>query len=518
MKVCIVGGGIAGLSTARALLRLGTARGVNFDVTVLERSQTFFPKAGAGFVLGLNGMAVLRDLGLLTEARAVSQPLKSLCHVLPNSKTLGTTSWGEHFSNKYGLEPRGVLRGDLVDVLSKSLPPGTVQHGKGVRRVRDGVLEARVETDDGKEEGFDVVIGCDGIRSIVRRALYPDGTKPHFTELEYWCGVSSLSALSGEGCEFGSAPFPPPSLPQLKLAREGILEVMTPGQQAMMFGAGSREHPVVVWQVVRPGEEKKTGWNDDPGEVREFLGSIGVDSTSSPSSLPPSPSASASSQPAASRKSEGAAWPDELRFVASRSARYFHLGVFALNLKHCPNKGHQHSHNEEEDRGEPWGKGRLVLCGDSAHALPPTASQGANMAMESAYVLAKKLSEYAQKENHRRKEPVHPSATSATTTSASSSSSSPPSSPSSSSSTPSRAVYEEGLDLTSVFAEYETSRVERLAGIRSLSEVNKTWYLSQGFILDPLKRYYAQWLHRREPRGFILQYEREFVSGCPAPI
>jgi 2-polyprenyl-6-methoxyphenol hydroxylase-like FAD-dependent oxidoreductase len=39
----------------------------------------------------------------------------------------------------------------------------------------------------------------------------------------------------------------------------------------------------------------------------------------------------------------------------------------------------------------PWNRGRVVLIGDAAHAVPPTLAQGAAMALEDAAVLAELL-------------------------------------------------------------------------------------------------------------------------------
>jgi 2-polyprenyl-6-methoxyphenol hydroxylase-like FAD-dependent oxidoreductase len=39
----------------------------------------------------------------------------------------------------------------------------------------------------------------------------------------------------------------------------------------------------------------------------------------------------------------------------------------------------------------PWNRGRIVLIGDAAHAVPPTLAQGAAMALEDAIVLAELL-------------------------------------------------------------------------------------------------------------------------------
>ena len=40
----------------------------------------------------------------------------------------------------------------------------------------------------------------------------------------------------------------------------------------------------------------------------------------------------------------------------------------------------------------PWNKGRVVICGDAAHACTPHRTEGAGMAFEDAVVLAEELS------------------------------------------------------------------------------------------------------------------------------
>ena len=43
------------------------------------------------------------------------------------------------------------------------------------------------------------------------------------------------------------------------------------------------------------------------------------------------------------------------------------------------------------DPAQPWAKGRVVLVGDAAHAMPPSAAQGGAQAIEDAWVLARSL-------------------------------------------------------------------------------------------------------------------------------
>ncbi|MFM8895574.1 MAG: FAD-dependent monooxygenase, partial [Actinomycetales bacterium] len=45
---------------------------------------------------------------------------------------------------------------------------------------------------------------------------------------------------------------------------------------------------------------------------------------------------------------------------------------------------------------EPWWSGRMVLCGDAAHAMSPSTGSGGTMAMEDAFVLARALATVAE--------------------------------------------------------------------------------------------------------------------------
>lgn len=43
--------------------------------------------------------------------------------------------------------------------------------------------------------------------------------------------------------------------------------------------------------------------------------------------------------------------------------------------------------------GRPWSKGRCLIMGDAAHAMPPHASQGVSMALEDVFLFSKLLTQ-----------------------------------------------------------------------------------------------------------------------------
>jgi 2-polyprenyl-6-methoxyphenol hydroxylase-like FAD-dependent oxidoreductase len=165
-SVVVVGGGIGGLGAALALSRAG------FDVRVVEQAGTV-SEVGAGIQLSPNCTRVLRDLGVLAAVERVAvRPEAFEFRRWDDGRQLSSTPLGPAVEQAYGAPYLHVHRADLVRVLTAALPAGTVQVGRRCVGVAQRGGGAEVGFADGSSAGADVVVGADGIHSVVRAALF----------------------------------------------------------------------------------------------------------------------------------------------------------------------------------------------------------------------------------------------------------------------------------------------------------------------------------------------------------
>ncbi|TFK47653.1 FAD/NAD(P)-binding domain-containing protein [Heliocybe sulcata] len=176
LRVAIVGGGPGGLSTAIALSKVP-----NVDVTIYEQAS-MLKEAGAGISIGQNTWNVLELLGVadtLTSGHVTSTVLNL------NGKT------GEvlHRVERTKSENRPNIRTQrtkLQSALLSHVRPGIIQLSKRLLRVIDKVSNGvELQFQDGTVVTADLVIGADGIRSVVRDIAWP-GYEIKFTGTTIW--------------------------------------------------------------------------------------------------------------------------------------------------------------------------------------------------------------------------------------------------------------------------------------------------------------------------------------------
>jgi 2-polyprenyl-6-methoxyphenol hydroxylase-like FAD-dependent oxidoreductase len=171
--VVIVGAGIGGLTLAGELQR----RGVH--ARVIEQSPTV-PWAGAGIVLHPNALACLGDLrGELRTQGAVLERQRNTDRAGRTSEVAWADVWGEH-----GL-PIAIHRRRLAELLLARLEPQTVRWGERVSAIAQQDDRVTVELASGEQLHGGVVVGADGVHSVVRPEVDADASVEYLGQM-YW--------------------------------------------------------------------------------------------------------------------------------------------------------------------------------------------------------------------------------------------------------------------------------------------------------------------------------------------
>ncbi|MEO6085496.1 MAG: FAD-dependent monooxygenase [Umezawaea sp.] len=183
-EAIVIGAGIGGVAAALALRRIG------WRVTVLERAPVL-GEIGAGMSQAPNALRALDALGVGEQARSAGVPT----HAAGNLRTPD----GRYLQRARPCDVTAMLafhRADLHRVLLDALPGGCVRTGAevtGLRQEKD-----RVAVGFGVVElTADLVVAADGIRSTVRRLLWPDAPPPRFLGRTAWLGVAEVTDLPG---------------------------------------------------------------------------------------------------------------------------------------------------------------------------------------------------------------------------------------------------------------------------------------------------------------------------------
>jgi 2-polyprenyl-6-methoxyphenol hydroxylase-like FAD-dependent oxidoreductase len=203
-RALIVGGGIGGLASALALRRAGC------HVVVFERASELH-EVGAGLALWSGTVALLRQLGVADEVIVSGGRLERSCMLTWRGDARSDLAVAEVVPD--GLEPSVCIhRADLHATLLRALPPEVVR--VNARCVGFGQDESGVtiRLADGREEHGDLLIGADGLHSIVRAQLVGESS-PRYAGYTCWRGIApldrpdvrgTLSESWGQGARFGT--------------------------------------------------------------------------------------------------------------------------------------------------------------------------------------------------------------------------------------------------------------------------------------------------------------------------
>jgi 2-polyprenyl-6-methoxyphenol hydroxylase-like FAD-dependent oxidoreductase len=327
--IAIAGGSLGGLMAANLLARAGHA------VTVLERTSGAMDGRGAGIVTHQALVAGLQRCGMPAgEALGVEVPGRVTLG--SDGRVLGElvmpqvlTSWSRLFH---------ILRGLLP-------PTVQVRQGVVVEGVRDEGDAVIVATRQGDVRA-DLLVGADGIRSVLRQQLWPD-VQPRYAGYVAWRGLCDESVLS-QG------------------ARDAMFErfgfCLPPGEQLIGYpvaGAGNRTDPGHrAWNFV---------WyrTADEDRLHELL--TDADGVHHAQGIPP----------------HRVSWREVARM--REDGRHLLAPAFAEVMEKCPQPFLQPIHDFASDA---IALGRVALLGDAAFVARPHVGMGVTKAMQDALALA----------------------------------------------------------------------------------------------------------------------------------
>ena len=314
-RIAIVGGGLGGLATAQALKAFG------MKPEIFEAAPQL-GEVGAAVNASPQAVKALQAIGVGAAIAEVAHLSRGI--YTRNMQTGEYLEFNDRFkaAERYGAPYYTFHRADLLGAPAGGLDHRTMHLGHRLVGLAERADRVMLTFGNGARVEAEFVIGADGIRSVIRQALYGDDN-PTYTGQMVW-----RSLLDGSDV--------PPDI----LEPMGHTQWAGPGCH---FIAYYIRRGKLVNIVTQEDTDKwvEEGWSTrgDPGEMQ----------LSFPNPEP------------------------RLAKLLSLVTECSKWGLFTRPLT------------------ENWGRGRIQLVGDAAHAMLPNVGQGACQAFEDAYVLGRWL-------------------------------------------------------------------------------------------------------------------------------
>jgi salicylate hydroxylase len=314
-RIAIVGGGLAGLATANAFKTLG------IEAEVFEQAAAL-GEIGAAVNASPQAVKALQAIGVGAKVDAVGH--RSLGIYTRNMQTGDFLEFSDRFkaAERYGAPYYTFHRADLLDSLASGLDHSHTHLGHRLTDIEERSDKNLLKFDNGTEVEAEYVIAADGVRSVIRHALY-GADNPTYTGQMVWRALLNSSDVPAEILE-----------------PKGHVQWVGPGCHFIAYYIrNGKQVNIVTQQDTDKWVEEGWSTRGDPEEMRASF---------------PNPE-------------------PRLAKLLSLVKECSKWGLFTRPLT------------------QNWGRGRIQLIGDAAHAMLPNAGQGACQAFEDAYILGRWL-------------------------------------------------------------------------------------------------------------------------------
>jgi 2-polyprenyl-6-methoxyphenol hydroxylase-like FAD-dependent oxidoreductase len=287
-----------------------------------------------------NGTRLLDRLGVYKPLLLRAAPAQEMSLYSSQGKLLVEMELGAWSAEKTGYKHLRIQRTDLQDVLLEKIQSEEIQihYDKQLMAIDENDGGVTVSFSDGTTDAGDLLLGCDGIHSMVRKLYIDPQVQPEYS------GISNIFSF-----------LPASDLPQTASPITRMTGALTP-HGAFALVPCSASNDTLFWMYshgvpIPPAGNTRDGWEEHSKTATEgFKPTIltAVDSV---------------------RGQYG----DLLKHVINLTEVVKFYPIFRLPL------------------GGKWSRGRCLLLGDAGHAMAPHVGQGVGMALEDAFLLSRLL-------------------------------------------------------------------------------------------------------------------------------